>query len=212
MVELGHVSPATATPAFGALLRDWRRRRGASQLELALRTGVSQRHISFVESGRSRPSRDMVSVLATALDVPLRQQNALLMAAGFAPVYRESDLKAPELGQVKTALDRMLAQQEPYPAIVVDRVWNLLDANTSASRLTASLMEHARMAPPSAGQPNVLRMMLAPNALRPVIGNWAEVAQALVQSTYAELMAAGGDAQAMRFLDEIMGYPDVSRF
>jgi transcriptional regulator with XRE-family HTH domain len=212
MVDLSHApAPAARGDSFGSLLKDWRRRRGASQLELALRTGVSQRHISFVESGRSRPSRDMVSVLATALDVPLRQQNALLMAAGFAPVWRESDLKAPELGQVKTALDRMLAQQEPYPAIVVDRLWNLLDANTAAQRLTGSLIAHARMSPPE-GQPNLLRMLLAPNALRPVIGNWSEVAQSLVQATYAEVMAAGGDAPAMRFLDELMSYPDVSRF
>ena len=214
MVDASHLPDAAQPDTFGSLLKVWRRRRGASQLELALRTGVSQRHISFVESGRSRPSRDMVAVLATALDVPLRQQNALLMAAGFAPVYRESDLRAPELAQVKTALDRMLRQQEPYPAIVIDRIWNLLDANTAANRLTATLMQHARMSPPVGEQtepPNMLRMILHPQGLRPVIGNWSEVAQYLLQATYAEVMADGGDKSALGFLDEMLALPDVRR-
>src|SRR6266403_5306242 len=128
-------SSAAASPVlapqvetFGPMLRAWRRRRGASQLSLALQSGVSQRHVSFLESGRARPSREMVVQLTTALDVPLRQRNTMLLAAGFAPAYRESNLAAPELLPVRKAIDRMLKQQEPYPAVVIDRLWNLLDA------------------------------------------------------------------------------------
>ena len=127
--------------SFGARLRWWRRHRGLSQLDLAGAAGTTQRHVSFLESGRTQPSRDMVLRLAAALDVPLRQQNALLLAAGFAPVWRESDLAAPALTTVNRALDYMLAQQEPFPAVVVDRRWNLLRANAGAERLTTISQE-----------------------------------------------------------------------
>ena len=126
---------------FGPMLRAWRRRRGASQLALALQSGVSQRHVSFLESGRARPSREMVVQLTTALDVPLRQRNAMLLAAGFAPAYRESNLAAPELTPVRQAIDRMLKQQEPYPAVVIDRLWNLQQANEAAQAFTVFLFE-----------------------------------------------------------------------
>src|SRR5215472_9430107 len=121
---------------FGERLRWWRERRGLSQLALAGVAGTSQRHLSFLESGRTTPSREMVLRLAAALDVPLRQQNALLLAAGYSPAWRESSLAAPELAKVSSALDHMLAQQEPYPAFVVDRRWTLLRANSGAQRLT----------------------------------------------------------------------------
>src|SRR5919202_3775689 len=124
---------------FGSSIRWWRTRRGLSQLDLASAAGTTQRHVSFLESGRAQPSREMVLRLAAALDVPLRQQNALLLAAAFAPAWRESDLAAPELATVTQALDYMLAQQEPFPAVVVDRRWNLLRANAAAGRLTAFL-------------------------------------------------------------------------
>src|SRR5690242_18256929 len=125
---------------FAVQLRGWRRQRGWSQLELSGRAGISQRHLAFLELERASPSRDMVARLATALDLPLRQQNALLLAAGFAPVWRESDLGAPELSGVREALNYMLAQQEPYPAVVVDRQWNLLKANGGAARLIEFLV------------------------------------------------------------------------
>jgi transcriptional regulator with XRE-family HTH domain len=111
---------------FAARLRSWRRRRGWSQLEFAGRAGISQRHLSFLEIGRAAPSRDMVARLATTLDVSVRQHNELLVAAGFAPVWHEIEFAAPELARVRDALDYMLAQQEPFPAVVVDRRWNLL--------------------------------------------------------------------------------------
>ena len=129
-----------ANTTFPARLRWWRERRGLSQLALANTAEVSQRHLSFLEVGRTAPSREMVLRLAAALDLSLRQQNALLLAAGFAPVWRESALGAPELAQIASALDHMLAQQEPYPAFVVDRRWNLLRANAGAGRFVAFLL------------------------------------------------------------------------
>jgi transcriptional regulator with XRE-family HTH domain len=195
---------------FGALLRDWRHRRGVSQLETSLRSGVSQRHVSFLETGRAKPSREMVVQLAAALDVPLRQQNALLLAAGFAPIYRESDLAAPELTEVRQALDHMLAQQEPYPCVVIDRLWNLLQANRAAQAFTAALLP-ADYAPPADGKPpNLLKLVLDPKGLKPAVVNWEEATRYLVQATYSELLSDGGDAQAVTFLDEIMAYPDVA--
>lgn len=197
---------------FGPMLREWRRRRGASQLELSLRSGVSQRHVSFLESGRARPSREMVSQLAGALDVPLRQQNALLLAAGFAPVFRERDLAAPELGLVRQAITHMLKQQEPYPAVVVDRLWNLLDANEPANRMTAFLLDGVPGAAKQSGKrPNLLRSILSRDLLRTRIDNWEDVARHLVRATYAEILADGGDEEALRFIDDVMALPDVPR-
>jgi transcriptional regulator with XRE-family HTH domain len=194
---------------FGPMLRAWRRRRGASQLALALQSGVSQRHVSFLESGRARPSREMVVQLTSALDVPLRQRNAMLLAAGFAPVYRESNLGAPELTPVRQAIDRMLKQQEPYPAVVIDRLWNLLEANEAAVAFTMFLHEGPPPAPPAGKQPNLLRSLLDPKGLRPKIANWEEVARYLVSTTYAEILAAGGEPKALAFIEEVMAYPDV---
>ncbi len=194
---------------FGPMLRTWRRRRGASQLSLALQSGVSQRHVSFLESGRAKPSREMVVQLTTALDVPLRQRNAMLLAAGFAPVYRESNLAAPELTPVRQAIDRMLKQQEPYPAVVIDRLWNLLQANDAANAFTAFLFEGPPPPPPSGKGPNLLRWLIDPKALRSRIANWEEVARYLVSTTYAEILADGGEPRALAFMEEIMAYPDV---
>jgi transcriptional regulator with XRE-family HTH domain len=194
---------------FGPMLRAWRRRRGASQLALALQSGVSQRHVSFLESGRARPSRDMVVQLSTALDVPLRQRNAMLLAAGFAPVYRESNLAAPELAPVRQAIERILKQQEPYPAIVVDRLWNLQQGNDAANAFTAFLFEGPPPAPPPGKPFNLLRWLLDPRALRPKLANWEEVAHHLVSTTYAEILADGGEPKALAFIEEVMAYPDV---
>ena len=205
------MSIASSSPPdmFGPMLRSWRRRRGASQLSLALQSGVSQRHVSFLESGRARPSREMVVQLSTALDVPLRQRNEMLLAAGFAPAYRESNLAAPELAPVRRAIDFMLRQQEPYPAVVIDRLWNLLQANEAANAFTLFLFEGMPPAPPPGKGPNLLRWILDPSALRSKISNWEEVARYLVSTTYAEILAAGGEPRALAFIEEIMAYPDV---
>ncbi|HEX2889683.1 helix-turn-helix transcriptional regulator [Vineibacter terrae] len=192
---------------FGLLLRDWRRRRGASQLELSLRSGVSQRHVSFLESGRARPSREMVMHLATSLDVPLRHQNQLLLAAGFAPVYRQGNLEAPELTDVRKAIELILNHQEPYPAIVIDRLFNVVLGNGATSRLIGFLM--GANAGAVAGPVNLMRVTLSPHGLRPYIVNWPEVAHYLVTRTAAELALNGLDADAKAFLDELSGYPDM---
>lgn len=205
----GTARTASQPDMFGPMLRAWRRRRGASQLSLALQSGVSQRHVSFLESGRARPSREMVVQLSTALDVPLRQRNAMLLAAGFAPAYRESNLAAPELTPVRQAIDRMLKQQEPYPAVVIDRLWNLLDANEAANAFTVFLSEGPPPPPPPGKQPNLLRNLLDPKGLRPKLANWEEVARYLVSTTYAEILADGGEPKALAFIEEVMAYPDV---
>lgn len=126
--------------SFGMLLKQWRNQRGFSQLDLAVTSQVSQRHISFLESGRAKPSRDMVLQLATVLEIPLRQQNLLLSAAGFAPTHTQTDLSAPEMSSVRRALDFMLQQQKPYPAFVIDRYWNLMLTNNAATRLLATFI------------------------------------------------------------------------
>src|SRR5919107_3412888 len=136
------MATATATPGVGPLLRDWRRRRRMSQLDLALAAGVSARHVSFVETGRSRPSAEMVVQLAEHLDVPLRDRNALLLAAGYAPGYAQHDLDEPEMGPVRDAIDRVLRGHEPYPAIVVDRHWGLVAQNRAVPVLIAGAAPH----------------------------------------------------------------------
>src|SRR5690348_10451423 len=167
---------------FAVQLRGWRRRRGWSQLELSGRAGISQRHLAFLELERASPSRDMVARLAAALDLPLRQQNALLLAAGFAPVWRESDLGAPGLGAVREALNYMLAQQEPYPAVVVGRVWNLLKANNGAMRLVEFLVGPV----PTDARINLADALVAPDVLRPHLTNWAEVVRYFIRSVEAD--------------------------
>ncbi|HUN50435.1 MAG TPA: helix-turn-helix transcriptional regulator [Candidatus Sulfotelmatobacter sp.] len=189
--------------AIGDMLARWRKQRRLSQLDLALTAGISAKHLSFLETGRSRPSRDMVLALATALDVPLRQQNALLLAAGFAPAWRESDLAAPELAQVNHALDHMLAQQEPFPALVVDRRWNLLRANAGAVRLTAFLLGAA-----PEGPVNLAEAMVSPDGLRPYIVDWQAAALHLIRGVQADALA-DGTAETAALLKRLLAYPGV---
>ena len=179
----------TSSADFAARLHWWRERRGLSQLELAGRADISQRHLSFLELGRASPSRQMVLRLAEALDMPLRQHNALLLAAGFAPTWRESGLDAPELAQVANAVDHMLAQQEPFPAVAVDRHWHLLKANGGAVRLVEFLV-----GPLPPGTPiNLADALVAPDVLRPYLVNWAEVVRYFIRSVEADAAADGSD-------------------
>ena len=189
--------------AFGSRLKWWREQRGLSQLALSGTADISQRHLSFLESGRAEPSRDMVLRLCAVLDLPLRQQNALMLAAGFAPVWRESDLAAPELTQVNGALDHMLAQQEPYPAFVVDRRWNLLRANGGAGRLVTFLLGAA-----PAGPVNLADALIAPDVLRPFIANWEEVAVHFLRSVQADAVA-DATAETADLLTRLLAYPGV---
>jgi transcriptional regulator with XRE-family HTH domain len=163
------VTDLAAPPAVGDLLRTWRQRRRLSQLDLSNETGVSARHLSFLETGRSRPSREMVLHLAEQLEVPLRARNELLVAAGFAPVYRERPLDAPAMTAVRAALERVLAAHEPFPAVVVDRGWHLVAGNRGVPLLTEGA-DPALLAPPV----NVLRLSLHPDGMAPRIRNLAQ--------------------------------------
>jgi transcriptional regulator with XRE-family HTH domain len=193
--------------SFGARVRWWRTRRGLSQLDLAGAAGTSQRHVSFLESGRAQPSREMVLRLAAALDVPLRQQNALLLAAGYAPVWRESDLTVPELAAVNQALDHMLAQQEPFPAVVVDRRWNVLRANAGAGWLTAFLTGPSP-APVATGTVNLAEWLMSPDGLRPLLVNWEEVAIYFLRGVQADAFADGTQETA-DLLQRLLVYPSI---
>ena len=202
-------TPRSTESGFGRLLREWRTRRRMSQLDLAVEAGVSSRHLSFVETGRAQPSREMVVLLANVLDVPLRDRNELLRAAGFAPIYRETDLEAPAMGQVRRALDFILRQQEPYPAIVLDRHWNILKANDATMRLVGLLLDPKKTA--AIGPPNAMRLMFHPDGFRPHIVNWEAATAALIQWLLRDVVSGFGDEQTRRLLDEVLAYPDVPR-
>jgi transcriptional regulator with XRE-family HTH domain len=189
---------------FAAKLRWWRERRGWSQLGLAGHAGISQRHLSFLELGRASPSREMVIRLATALDLSLRQHNALLLAAGFVPVWRETPLAAPELSQVRKAVDYILAQQEPFPAVAVDRHWNLIKANTGMDRLVEFLIGKL---PPDA-KVNLADALVAPDVLRPFLTNWEEVVRHFIRSVEADALA-DGDPRTAELLDRLRKYKGV---
>ncbi len=198
---------ADRTP-FSRLLRDWRNRRGLSQLDLALAVRTTQRHVSFIESGRASPSRDMILRLSAAMDIPLRQQNALLLAAGYAPVWRERDLSAPDLAMVATALDYMLAQHEPYPAFVVDRSWNLLRANRGAVSLTEFLLG-PMPAQPAVEPVNLAIALMSPEGLRPFLSNWEEVAHYFLRGVQADAQADGAP-ETLALLNRLLALPDVA--
>jgi len=205
MVET-EVVPRRAS-SVGALLQYWRKMRHLSQLALANEAEVSPRHLCFLETGRARPSREMVLLLAKALQVPLRERNALLLAAGFAPMYRETKLDAPELGQVRVALDAILRQQEPFPAVVMNPSWDVLATNEAAQRFFAFLLGVSAGGAPA----NVIRMMFHPAGLRPYVDNWESVAEALVQRIHREAVGGVRDDATAQLLQEILGYPDVPR-
>jgi len=133
--------PASTVPQLGEMLRYWRHERGKSQLDLSLDTGISQRHLSFVESGRSVPSRDLLSIVADALNIPLRERNVLLLASGYAPLYSEQTMDAAQMAIVTQAIDRMLQQHEPHPALVLDRYWNVIRTNQAAPRFFGSFVD-----------------------------------------------------------------------
>ena len=194
--------PVTAPPSrVGSLLRDWRRRRRLSQLDLALEAGISARHLSFVETGRSRPSAEMVLHLAEHLDVPLRERNVLLLAAGHAPVYGRRGLEEPEMGPVREALELVLRGHEPYPAVVLDRHWGMVAGNAAIALLTEDVAP-ALLEPPV----NVLRLSLHPEGLAPRILNLAEWRAHLLDRLGREAVSTGDPALAALY-DELAGYP-----
>jgi transcriptional regulator with XRE-family HTH domain len=198
----------TAHASFGPLLRRWRQSRGLSQEKLAEQAEVSPRHLSFLENGRSAPSREMVLVLAGTLDLPLRDQNALLGSAGFSAAFTESALESRELSMVRRALDRLLAKQEPYPAIVVDPAWNVSRMNQGAQRLFSWAL--AGRQPPPEVLANAMRATLHPEGLRHVIVGWLELAGALIARTRRDLDHRP-DPRVEALLREVLEYPDVPR-
>lgn len=204
MAGAATIAPVTAPvaqPAFGTLLRQWRERRRTSQLDLAIETGVSARHVSFVETGRSQPSRDMVLRLAEQLDVPLRERNVLLLSAGYAPAYPMRTLDDEEMAPVRDALEKILDGYRPYPALVVDRGWNLVAANSSVSVLTggadADLLE-----PPV----NVLRLSLHPRGVAPAIRNLAQWRGHILHRLAREV-AVTADSDLAALHRELLDYP-----
>ncbi|WP_229411083.1 helix-turn-helix domain-containing protein [Massilia sp. WF1] len=191
-------------------MRYWRTRRGVSQLRLSADSGVSQRHLSFLESGRSQPSRELILKLGIALDVPLRQRNAMLLAAGFAPAYQERSLSDPELASVMQALEFMLRQQAPFPALVVDRLWNLVMFNEPAAGLMRWLLGMPPDAPiPRDGSINVLRLMLSPDGLRRHLLNWEAVCADSLLWIQREAMADGPGSEATALLAELSALPGM---
>jgi transcriptional regulator with XRE-family HTH domain len=198
-----------AEGGFGRLLRQWRARRGMSQLDLAVEAEISSRHLSFIETGRSRPSREMVLRLARVLDIPLRDRNDLLVGAGFAPMYRETGLEAPAMAHARRALDFLLRQQEPHPALVVDRHWNILKANDATGRLVQRLLDPA--AAGELGPPNAMRLTFHPRGFRPHIANWEATAAAMIQWLHRDVVSGHADEETRRLLEELLAYPGVPR-
>jgi transcriptional regulator with XRE-family HTH domain len=188
----------------GWALREWRSRRRMSQLELALEAGTSTRHLSFVETGRSHPGRDLLLRILGELDVPYREQNHLLLAAGHAPAFPETSLEGPELAPVREALDLILEGHEPNPGVAIDRHWNLVKANAPMEALTTqySAIDPDLLEPPV----NILRVGLHPNGLAPALSNLARWKAHFLERLERQV-AVSGDAELAKLLEEVSSYP-----
>jgi transcriptional regulator with XRE-family HTH domain len=196
--------PGIATSGgAGELLREWRNRRRMSQLDLALEANVSARHLSFVETGRAQPSREMVLTLAEHLEVPLREQNALLLAAGYAPVFGETPLDTEEMTPVRRALDAILTGHEPYPAVIVDRQWEIVTSNKPAQMLLQGVSEEL-LAPPA----NALRITLHPDGMAPRVLNFPEWSSHLLTRLHRQALLSQDPALA-ELERELLEFPGV---
>jgi transcriptional regulator with XRE-family HTH domain len=199
-------NPRTKTTnELGVLLRHWRDLRGRSQFDLSLDTGVSQKQISFVESGRSVPNRQTLMAIAQALDVPLRDRNTLLLAAGYAPMFSEGTWDSMEMKSVTDALKRILRQHEPFPALVMDRYWNVLMTNECAPRFFNCFVDMAAREGPR----NMLHLMFDPKGMRPFVANWQDVAKGLFERVYRESVGRVVDDKTKELLAALLAYPDV---
>lgn len=201
--DVRNAQPARARKV-GEHLREWRTRRRRSQMDLALDVGVSTRHLSFIETGRAKPSPAMLDALADALEVPLRERNVLLLAAGYAPRYTALALDAECMGPVRSALERLLQAHDPYPGLVLDRLWNVVLANRSAQALTAVLPAHL-----TAGGLNVFRASLHPEGLAAFTANFAEWATYLLQTLRRHAVRTG-DPALWALEREVLAYPNVA--
>jgi transcriptional regulator with XRE-family HTH domain len=197
------MTPVQAQPEVGALLRQWRERRRVTQLELALDAGISARHLSFVETGRSKPGREMLLRVLEQLEVPFRERNQLLLAAGHAPAYPERSLDDPDLGPVREAVDAILSGHEPYPAVAVNRVWDVVATNSAMLALADGVdIDPELLEPPV----NVMRLGLHPRGLGPLfvnLGDW----HAHWLKRLERRLAATGDRELASLIDEVAGYP-----
>jgi transcriptional regulator with XRE-family HTH domain len=204
-------STSNQDTTFGNLLKHHRKLRNFSQLDLALASDVSQRHISFLESGRANPSQEMILQLANVLDIPLREQNVMLTTAGFAPIYSERDLSSPEFEPIRKALDFILLSQTRSPMLIMDRYWNLIQSNRVSQRLinwlinSEDLQHHFYID----GKINLMRLMLHPQGLKPFVTNWQETASHLVKRVYREAISNDKSQHPMQLYQELMTYPDV---
>ncbi len=204
---------AGRAPAIGGLIQRWRKGRRMSQLDLALESGISSRHLSFVETGRTRPSRDMVLKLCGALAVPLRDRNNLLLAAGYAPVYRETALDAPEMAEILAAVRMILRRHEPYPAVAFDAGWDIVMANTAYAGMVNALLPEGKMplvplVLTEKPRHNVLRMLCRPEGARRIVANWEKTARAVLARARREVLR-DDDPVRRALLGEVMGYPGV---
>ncbi len=198
---------AASDSGFPSLLREWRRKRRLSQLDLALTSGVSQRHVSFLESGRANPSRGMILQLSETLDVPLRERNAWLTAAGFAPLFRTRTLDDPQMGQVMSAVRMMLSAHEPFPALALDRAWNVRMSNRSFDLLGGLLGEDIweRI---GGGQRNLMRLFFHPRGIRPLVTNWDAVGPLIWRRAQREADQLGGQ-EMQAVLADLAPYQDA---
>jgi len=196
----------SAVPQLGELLRYWRQQRGKSQLDLSMDTGISQRHLSFVESGRSSPSRDFLSVVSDALNIPLRERNLLLLASGFAPQYSEQSMDAEQMSIVTRAINRMLEQNEPHPALVLDRHWNVIRTNEAAPRFFGSFVDLEARPKPR----NLLDLMFDPEGMRPFVEAWEMVAAGLLQRVRREAVGQVMEHGLRELLERLRQYPGVA--
>lgn len=201
-------TPSQPEAPLGRLLRGWRASRGMSQLDVALRAGFSARHVSFIETGRTQPSRHALLAIAEVLDVPLRDRNLLLDAGGFAHVYPQTPLASDELAHVRGVLQFILDRHEPYGAVVLDRLGNRLMGNVSSTRLLSAVADPSLLT----GTPNLLRAVFHPLGARRFIVNWAEVGRHLLARAERELGSGRDDPAARDLLQELRGYAaDVER-
>ena len=198
------MATATRNPRVGELLRSWRQRRNVSQLELSSGAAVSSRHLSFIETGRSKPSREMIVYLSEQLEIPLRERNQLLLAAGYAPVYGERSLDDADMGPARDALDRFLRAHQPFPAVVVDGHWNIVAANAAVAMLTEGTAPEL-LAPTA----NALRLTLHPDGMAPRIVNLAEWSGHLLQRLRRQAVITG-DPELEQLHDELGAFPGVS--
>jgi transcriptional regulator with XRE-family HTH domain len=191
---------------LGTLLRRWRDVRNKSQIALSLDAGVSQRHLSFIEVGRSTPSRATLLCIADALDVPFRDRNILLLAAGYAPVYSDAGWSDAEMRRVTDALKRLLRQHEPFPAVVMDRYWNVLLTNAAAPRFFGSFVDLSAWPTPR----NLLHLMFDPAGMRPFVVNWEDVARSLIQRVYREAVGRVVDDKSQELVAALLAYPGTN--